>query len=861
MKSKTYISAFVFLLFLVSCSEPKTGKDMIVKEINSGWTFQQASKSETYPATVPGCIHTDLMDNNLIEDPFYRTNEKEVQWVDKEDWIYQTTIKLDANILSKDNIVLDFKGLDTYADVFLNDHKILSADNMFREWEVDIKPYAKAENKLKVVLYSPIKKALPMCDALDFMYPAGNDNSQMGGVGDKKLSVFTRKAPYHYGWDWGPRLVTSGIWRPVCIEAWNAARINDLHIVQKSLTGQQAVIDASFTVTSDAEYNAELLLVDIEGRKELAHLYVQLKPGENNINLQGTINQPELWWPNGSGKQHLYALKGTLLVDGQVQNEIVHNIGLRTVKLVQQPDDKGTSFYFEVNGVPVFMKGANYIPNDVFLNRMTPGKYEDVVLRAKDANMNMLRIWGGGIYENDVFYDLCDKHGILIWQDFMFACSLYPGDDTFLANVREEAIQNVKRLRNHPCVALWCGNNEMTVAWYGWGWKNEYVKKSPELAGKLWKDYSAIFFDLLPKVCAEYDSTRFYWPSSPQESYDRPSTYTSTSGDMHYWDVWHGEKPFSEYEKIIPRFMSEYGFQSFPEMQTVKAYTEPSDRDILSEVMLAHQRHPRGNALIKIYMDRDYRTPKDFEHFLYMSHVLQAEGIRIAEEAHRRAMPYCMGSLYWQLNDVWPVASWSSTDYYGRWKAQHYFTKKAYSETLVSPYLADDHLYILIVTDRHSDIDAEIRLALMDWTGKQVWQSALPVTIKANSSKVVLDQPLASFLGGHPHNSVFLHAELVEKDRQLSENFYYFAKIKDIDLPEVKIEKKITPMANGFEITLKADRPAKNVYLYLDETPGFFSDNYFDMLPNKDYKVMFTTTVPQANFEKDLEIWTVRDSY
>ena len=863
--NKTNFKITTNLLIMVlsySCSkQPENEQDLIVKEINNNWTFSQSSKTDIFPATVPGCVHTDLMDNQLIEDPFYRTNEKTLQWIDKEDWIYQVNFDLEPAILTKKNVILNFKGLDTYADVFLNEQKILSADNMFREWQADIKPYAKAVNTLKVLFNSPINKTLPMLDALNYNYPANNDNSQIGGLGDKKLSVFSRKAPYHYGWDWGPRFVTSGIWRPVYVEAWNNARIDDLQIFQQSLTSQQAVIEACFTISSSVDQHVELILTDEGSQKELALRSIQIQTGQNRISLKCEIDHPERWWPNGAGDQYLYRIKGTLLINGKVQNEITHNIGLRALKVVQQPDNKGVSFYFEVNDIPIFMKGANYIPNDVFLNRVTPDKYEDVILRAKNANMNMLRVWGGGIYENDVFYDLCDLHGILIWQDFIFGCSLYPGDTLFLANVREEAVQNVKRLRNHPCIALWCGNNEMMWGWNAWGWKEEYTNQSPELAEKIWKAYADIFYDILPNTCAENDPGRFYWPSSPQETYYTHPEYTSTSGDMHFWGVWHEEQPFSEYEKIIPRFMSEFGFQSFPEMQTVKTYTEPGDRDILSEVMLSHQRHPRGNSIIKKYMEWDYRNPKDFAHFLYMSQVLQAEGIRIAQEAHRRAMPYCMGSLNWQLNDVWPVASWSSTDYYGRWKAQHYFTKKIFSETLVSPYMTSDILHVAVVTDRLTGFEADLRLSMMDLNGEIVWKNTVPASVQANKSKMFFEQSLYALLAGKPRNKVFLHVELTENGKQLAESFHYFAKIKDIDLPEVTMEKKITPVTDGFELLLKSNRLAKNVYLNLNETTGFFSDNYFDMLPNREYKIKFTSGATLADFEKDLKIWTVRDSY
>jgi len=592
-----------------------TNSPQMKLELNRNWQFRQVGWEDWLPAQVPGTVHTDLLLNRKIGDPFYRTNERDQQWIDKVDWEYQTSFDLDEQMLNKENIMLIFEGLDTYVDGYLNGSKVLSANNMFRRWRVDCKLLLKRTgNVLRLYFHSPVKVDLPKLEALGYSLPAVNDQSENGGLGDKKISVFARKAGYHYGWDWGPRFVTSGIWRPIHLWGWDKARIDDIQIVQKSVTHERAVVAAVFEIESTADQTATLSIQlkdypDIRVRSS-----VQLSKGRSRHSLDFQIDRPKLWWCNGLGEPHVYHLEAQLLMGKQLLDERNVSFGVRTLKLIQQPDEWGKSFYFELNGVPVFAKGANYIPNDNFLPRVTRERYESVVHAARDANMNMLRVWGGGIYEDDMFYDLCDRSGIMVWQDFMFACAMYPGDEAFVDNVRNEAIDNVKRLRNHPCLALWCGNNEIDVAWSqdtpgGWGWKERF---SEDIRKKMWSDYEKIFHRLLPEIVAEYDAKTCYWPSSPLADWNKRASYESTSGDVHYWGVWHGREPFENFKIRIGRFMSEYGFQSFPEFKTVQAYTAPEDWDINSEVMMAHQRSGIGNQRIKEYMDIYYRNPKEF---------------------------------------------------------------------------------------------------------------------------------------------------------------------------------------------------------------------------------------------------------
>jgi beta-mannosidase len=833
-------------------------------EINKNWRFRQAGKDEWLPAHVPGTVHTDLLANKKIEDPFHRTNEKDQQWIDKVDWEYKTYFTVDNLILKKERVELLFEGLDTYADVYINGSRVLSGDNMFRLWGADCKSLLrKGENEIKIYFHSPVKIDLPKLEKLGYLLPAVNDQSENGGLEDKKISVFARKAGYHYGWDWGPRFVTMGIWRNVFIQAWDSVKISEIQIIQKEVSKEKATMSAVFEIESTKEINGNASVRLGDEPKTVVQKEVRLKQGTNFIEWDFEIKNPKLWWCNGLGEPHLYLLIGTVELGGKICDKKQMKIGIRTIKVVREKDEAGKSFYFELNGVQVFAKGANYIPNDNFLPRTSNQKYEHIVKSAVQANMNMLRVWGGGIYENKIFYDLCDFHGILVWQDFMFACTMYPGDEAFLKNVRQEAIQNVKRLRNHPCLALWCGNNEIDVAWShdspdGWGWKEQFPVIHRD---KIWKDYENIFHELLPELVEKHDPKTFYWPSSPLADFGVRSTDFSTSGDMHYWGVWHGKEPFSQFKKIIPRFMSEYGFQSFPEFKTVKAFSISKDWHIQSEVMSAHQRSEKGNQLIKEYMGDEYRIPQNFQSMLYLGQVLQAEAVKLAIEAHRRNKPYCMGSLYWQINDCWPVASWSSIDYFGRWKALHYFVKKAFKDVLVSPTIDNETLNVFVISDRLESLKADLVLKLIDFSGNVKWQKNIAVTIAANSSKIFYESISQELLTNVSKKSVFLWTTLVENDNILSENILYFLPVKELDLPPTNITTSVTKIEKGCRIKLTSNKLAKNVFLHIDEIDGFFSDNYFDLLPGVDAEIDFTCEEEINNISDNLKIVTIRDTY
>jgi len=838
-------------------------------EIKDQWEFRQADNDKWLPATVPGSVHTDLLKNKLIEDPFFRLNEKNLQWIDKVDWEYRTIIIADSRLLKHDFIELVFGGLDTYAKVYLNGELILQADNMFRTWKIGVSGKLKmGENEVRVLLESPTRRGLEALKNYGFQLAADNDQSETGEMGKDRVSPYVRKAPYHFGWDWGPRLVTSGIWRPVELRAWSVAQIEDVNIIIESLSDELAELkaniaidflgdgDCSLRITSDLipglsiTRNLENRIWNTEhGTLNTEHGTWNTEHGTRNMEIPFIINNPELWWPNGYGDQKLYTIKVELLIDDIVIDVKESTTGLRNVLLVQNPDPdgKGSGFYFEVNGKPVFAKGANYIPNDIFLDRVSPERYEFVVKSAAEANMNMLRVWGGGIYENDIFYDLCDRYGIMVWQDFMFACTMYPGKDAFLESVRLEAIDNVRRLRNHPSVVLWCGNNEIEAAWgpydekRGWGWKQRYNEDQREI---IWKAYDTLFHHILPAVVVQEDPGRSYWHSSPSAGMGKLASYASTSGDMHYWGVWHGQHPFSDFRKYKARFMSEYGFQSFPQFSSVEKYTFPEDHNIESDVMMSHQRSGIGNLRIRQYMQDDYIIPVDFEQFLYVGQLLQAEAIKLAIESHRSDMPYCMGSLYWQLNDCWPVASWSGVDYYGRWKALHYFVKEAYKPTVLVCMEDEDLLKIKMVSDDAETGNWKFEIRLIDFTGKILWE--MENLIEIPFQEITFSKH--EIPGKYDPAGIVLISELKKGDEIIDTDLHYFVKPKYLKLLETNIQTEISDKGDLIEISVRSDKLAKNVFLFTDDLDEQFSDNYFDILPGE--KVLIT--IP--NEENTIEI-------
>ena len=815
---------FVLLTLLLYMAHISLGQHSVYKRpLTENWQFCEQGTSHWLPAKVPGCIHTDLIENGVIEDPFYRLNESKVQWVDKKDWVYLNQFQICEKEFEKTNHELQFEGLDTYAKVYLNDSLILHSSNMHRCYNVGVKKFLRqGTNYLKVVLESPIRKGIELYDALDYKIPvSANDQAETGNVPEgKRVSVFTRKAGYHYGWDWGPRLVTSGIWRPITLVSWNKFRIKALDVNYSY--NKSASVRANITIESSLKQAYGSLELTINDTIVASIKKLKLNAGVQKIMTEFTIEKPKLWWPKGMGDQHLYSLKAKLKSD-QLIDSICYNLGIRSIELISD-----SNFYFMVNDCATFIKGVNYIPQDVFLPRVDNNDYKRVLMATADANMNMIRVWGGGVYENNRFYELCDSLGLMVWQDFMFACAMYPGDDSFLENVRLEAENNYQRLKKHPSIALWCGNNENLSAWKRWGWETAAIKEqSAETAERIWKSYDTLFHHILPSVIHQHNPFENYWSSSPSAAEGVPESFDS--GDTHYWGVWWGKEPFENFNTKISKFMSEYGFQSFPEYSSFKKFGEPQDENMYSKVMKHHQRSSIGNATIEEYMQREFRTPRDFKSLLYTSQILQADGIRLGIEAHRRT-DKCMGSIYWQLNDCWPGASWSSIDYYGKWKALHYAVKNAFKPTIVSHEFIDSSLHVSVVSDDLTNFKGTIEVILSSFKGKPVlktWEKT--IKNKSDIVKLPLIIPIKEFLITNKTNS-YLQLLLKENGRIISSKNVFFLPFKDLNIVDPKVKKIISvdKKKQTLSVTIKTENFAKGIHVASNSFENF-SDNYFDL--------------------------------
>jgi len=786
--------------------------------LNASWQFKQKGTDKYYNAIVPGTVHTDLLNNKLIKDPFYSDNEKSVQWIENEDWEYIGTFNCNKATLQHKHIELNFEGIDTYAKIYLNNQLILECNNMFRSWNVDVKQYLKlGSNTLRIEFESAVKKGRAEAKKLPYTLP-----------GDEK--VFARKAQYQYGWDFGPRFVTCGIYKPVYLKYWNDFKIISLYHQIKHITDTLAEVNiiSEIECQKSSTINAKISIGETDEDTHYgksADYKIQLKKGINIDTFTYQIPNPKLWYCNGQGPQPMYACKFELDKKGFSVADDNFKFALRTIELVKEKDFFGESFYFKINGKPVFMKGANVIPSHSFMT----GFFSNVhlVSGARVSNINMLRVWGGGLYMNDDFYYSCDRSGILVWQDFMFACAMYPGDEHFLQSVKLEAEQQVKRLRNHPCMALWCGNNEVDEGWHNWGWQKQYNYTKTDSA-KIWNDYQKLFHHILPDVVKKYDNKTPYVSSSPMIGWGKKESLQR--GDSHYWGVWWGMEPFEVYEKKVGRFMSEYGFQGMPNYLTLKHYGD--SLDLNSSYIKSHQKHPTGYQTINTYMERDYNLSKDFSKYVYTSQLLQRDGMQIAIESHRRNKPYCMGTLYWQWNDCWPVTSWSAIDYDYRPKAIYYATKKLYSNFCISVAKSKGQYQIYVISDSLKNINATIEIKLKDTKGKTLLTKTKSIIVKENSSEILenfSEEELKTF----NKNEIYLNCNLIVNGKTIAHKNYFFVKPKELKLHKPNINITLTNSV----IKITSDVFVKDLYLYDDLEDLQLSNNYFDVEPNETIEI------------------------
>ncbi len=785
---------------------------MSKKSLTGAWEFRQAGKQEWLPASVPGGVHTDLLALGLIPDPFVGDNEKRVQWVAEAVWEYRRRFSLTPELLQQPRIELVCDGLDTLATLSLNGQELGHTANMFRQYRFDVKPLLKAgENELVIKFDSPVR----YCGAQQKVRSLPGVSQAIPG------GPHLRKAPCQFGWDWGPQLPPIGIWKDIRLEAYAEARIADVRLNQRHTNGQ-VTVEAQITIQNpdDTSCLADLRITAPDGQVFETNAAVQ---PENASTLQVIIPNPQLWWPNGYGSQPLYQVNIELRQADSLLDQREYSIGLRTIALRQEPDEWGRSFTFVVNGLPIFAKGSNWIPADTFPTRLTDAWLEGLIRSAVQTHQNMLRVWGGGFYEEERFYDLCDRYGILVWQEFIFSCSVYPLDDPeFLENVHVEVSENIRRLRHRASLALWCGNNEMEWGWVDWGWKGaEYAA--------LKAAYDQFFHHTLPEWCAAEDPEHAYWPSSPSSDTPFENPNGQQQGDAHYWDVWHGRKPFTAYRNQYPRFMSEFGFQALPPLATIRTYAQPADWNMTSYIMERHQKNDSGNQLMVSQMLDTFRLPVNFESLVYLSLVLQAEGIRYGVEHWRRYPGRVSGILYWQLNDCWPVASWSSLDYFGRWKALHYAARRFFAPLLLSIEDKPTSQDVFITNESRLPWEGSLRWSLETLDGQVLDSNELKAQVAPFEVTPVCRLDFSSRLTDDLARQTVFIAELWQAGQRLSRQTAFFVPTKHLNLVDPAIQANLHITGGEIQIELTSQSLARLVECTLEGADIVFSDNYFDL--------------------------------
>lgn len=797
-----------------------------MKQNIDDWKYESMDERGWLDAFVPGSIHLDLIRNKIISDPFYGQIEEEVQWIGKNDWNYRSVFDQKAEVLKMPNKVLYFHGLDTFSEVILNSHSILNTNNMFHSWEVDVTELLKEKNNiLEVKFFSPINRLSKVLKDLPYNLPADNDKA--GGV-----SPFIRKAPYHFGWDWGPCLVTMGIWKNVDLIGWNSFRSHYVSINQKAFENGSATIETEIEIESKVDTNATIMISSSKGKVSDNHI-VSIKKGYNSLRREVKIKNPLLWWPVGHGNQSLYQFNISIEIDGETQH-FTKRIGIRDIKLNTSIDKSGNKFEIVINGKAIFCKGANWIPTDSFTTRTSKAKYQEIIDHAINANFNTIRVWGGGIYENDDFYDICDEKGLIVWQDFMFACSLYPGDAEFLDSVKEEADYQIKRLKHHPSIVLWCGNNEVGVAWHNWEWKENLPSKLFE------KDYNELFHKILPLTIDKCDGTRPYWPTSPGLNDELPKSGQSlNSGDFHYWGVWHAGEPINAYNNNIGRFMSEYGMQSFPSIDTIKDFCTIKELDEYSNTISAHQKASLGNKNLDKYLYSKYPRAKDFESYIILTQLMQSDALRTAIEAHRSAMPFCMGSLYWQLNDCWPGISWSTIDYFGNWKASHYEVKKAFEPLLIVVSEKEGSIKINVINEGATIKDSMLKINLLKFDGRNIFSSKVDVPVIETGVKNLYELNEKSTLDKIEKSQSIMRLELIKKRKVIASKDYFFSEPKSFTLEKPSFNFTVKEINSKIHIQVSAFKFLYKLYFSCKSHRGVFDDNFIVMLPGEQKTIKF----------------------
>lgn len=823
---------------------------MQTQSLNGYWQFRSSETQDWLPAQVPGGVHTDLMAVGRLPDPFVGVNEKQVQWVAEKDWVYRKFFYPLPALLAEDRVYLVCDGLDTLADVRFNGQILGTTDNMFRTWEWDVKRLLReGENRLEIHFHSPAAYA---------RLRERNKPMQavpMGLKGGQHL----RKSPSHFGWDWGPRLPCMGIWRGIHLEGRSTGRLLDVRFDQDHEDGmvnlftrvQCDLWDRSGPPPFGETHPDSARTIRLRVTGPDREVWQADAPARPQQSIPVTITNPQLWWPNGYGEQPLYRVEVDLIDEERAVDRRVYTLGLRTLELRQAEDEWGKSFTFVVNGLPLWIKGSNWIPADSFPTRVSAAHLEHLIRSAAETNQNMLRVWGGGTYESDNFYDLCDQYGILVWQDFPFACGMYPLDDpAFLASVRCEVVDNVRRLRHHSSLALWCGNNEIEWQMVSLGWRS--------LQPALTQAYEQFFYQQLPELLAGEDPRRPYWPSSPSSNDPFNQPNQQNTGDAHLWEVYHHYRKPRYYRQQNPRFASEFGFQSLPDPSTIEKFATEETRRLDSDVMRLHQRSPGGSSKLIWYLNQRFPIPRSFDSLVYLSQVYQAEAVRSAVEHWRRHPERTSGALYWQLNDCWPVISWSSIDYFGRWKLLHYAARRFFAPVAMSILDNVDgrqhKMAVWLANDTGLDYQGELRWTLETLDGEVLKGGNQPVTREARTSERIIELDFSPPGQLSPkvnwRNAVFV-AELWQGDMRQDIQVATFVPEKQMPLENPDLQASVTSTEESLSILVHVNRLARFITLELEGANVLFSDNGFDLPAGRE--VTIKCPLPQGWTEEQAQ--------
>ncbi|MDP1027647.1 glycoside hydrolase family 2 protein [Sphingomonas sp. KR1UV-12] len=803
-------------------------------------------------ATVPGTVQQDLIARHIVPDPFVGLNEAAIQWAGLTGWQYRRTLTVTPETLRRDRVELVFDGLDTFARVTVNGRLLLAADNAHRRWRADARAVLRPGiNELVVTFASPIRTLQPMVLAEPHPLPGEYDSAFGDEPKGRQTSPYIRKPKYHYGWDWGPRIVAQGIWKPVRLEAWNTARIDALTVAQEAVSPAEARISANLSIPASRATTARVRVVATapDGTRIAAERQVALTPGSNRVAVPLAIPRPAIWQPIGYGAQPLYTLAATIATDDGAQDQATRRTGLRTVELIRE----GGSFGVKVNGTPIFMKGANVIPFDNFPARVTAADQRRILTMAATANMNTVRVWGGGYYPDDAFYDIADELGLMVWQDFMFGGAVTPPDTAFRQNVAAEAAEQVERLQAHPSLVLWAGNNEVQSGWENWSDRKAFKRAVGADAQERIGTGMAVLFDrVLRDAVTRGDGDVPYWPGSPSTDYEGPID-TDADGDRHFWDVWSGSKPIARYTDACPRFMSEYGFQAMPGLPTIAAFAgDPRGLSASSPVMKAHQKFlgGEGNDRVLFYLAQHHRTPRDFADLVYLSQVMQADAIRTAALHHRACRPVTLGSLYWQLNDTWPAISWSSIDWFGRPKLLHHAARRFFAPEAILAERREGTTRIALISDRTTPLAARWTVRTMAMDGRELGRREGEATVPPLAALDVARLSDADLFADADPRTSYAVAELVVEGRTLSRAIVERAEPKDMAYPAAALRTAW----NGRALTVTATRLARAVTVGFGTLPATPSDNGFDLLPGESVTVTIDGDVDTGRLRRALSL-------